>query len=77
MTDREVLKHIYKQNLEESIVVRLADILHIDYRKAMDLYYKSKLSGQIAEGSCGIDNLDPKYLVEDLLENEADLFKEN
>lgn len=45
-------------------------------RKAMDIYYTSKLAKQIAEGMCGIENLSPKYLAEDLIENEPELFIE-
>jgi hypothetical protein len=40
----------------------------------MDIYYSSKLAVQIEEGRYGIDNLDPKYLAEDLIENESELF---
>ena len=38
------------------------------------LYYKSKLSAQIANREQGIENLDAKYLAEDLIENESELF---
>ncbi len=40
----------------------------------MDIYYRSKLARQIEEGLYGIENLDYKYLVKDLLENESELF---
>jgi hypothetical protein len=40
----------------------------------MDIYYKSKLSTQIANREQGIENLDAKYLAEDLIENEQNLF---
>jgi len=30
---------------------------------------------QIADGICGIKNMDAKYLAEDLIENEPELFK--
>ena len=43
-------------------------------RKAFDIYYSSKLAAQIAEGSYGIENMDAKYLAEDLIENESELF---
>ena len=33
------------------------------------------LAGQIAHGSYGIENLDAKYLAEDLIENEPELFE--
>ena len=74
MTDRTQLSEIYKQNLENDIIKALADLKQIELRKAFDIYYSSKLAGQIAEGSYGIENMDAKYLAEDLIENEADLF---
>ena len=47
---------------------------NIALRKAFDIYYSSRLAVQIAEGSWGIENLDAKYLAEDLIENEPELF---
>ena len=67
---------IYKQNLEPSIIEYLAKEKSISNRKAMDIYYKSKLSEQIQSGAYGIENMDYKYLVEDLIENEPELFEE-
>ena len=46
----------------------------MELRKAFDIYYSSKLAAQIAEGSYGIENMDAKYLAEDLIENESELF---
>ena len=43
-------------------------------RKVFDIYYSSKLAEQIANESYGIENMDAKYLAEDLIENEAELF---
>ena len=68
------LGSIYRQNLEPSIIECLAEVKHISPRKAMDVYYKSKLSEQIQAGQYGIENLDYKYLAEDLIENEPELF---
>ena len=65
---------IYKQNLEQDIIVYLAQIKEIPIIDAMDIYYRSKLSQQIQKGEYGIENLDYKYLTEDLIENEPDLF---
>ena len=42
--------------------------------KALDIYYSGQLAEQIANGSCGIENMDAKYLAEDLIENEPELF---
>ena len=74
MVDRIQLSEIYKQNLENDIIKALADLKKIELRKAFDIYYSSKLAVQIAEGSYGIDNMDAKYLAEDLSENEKELF---
>ena len=74
MEDKEQLAAIYKRNLEVDIVKCIAEIKNLDLRKAFDIYYSSKLAVQIAEGSYGIENLDAKYLAEDLIENESELF---
>ena len=46
-----------------------------DLRKAFDIYYSSKLAEQISNDSYGIENMDAKYLAEDLIENESELFE--
>ena len=74
MTDRRQLTEIYKQNLENDIIKAIADRKRIELRKAFDIYYSSRLADQIAAGSYGIENLDAKYLAEDLIENEPELF---
>lgn len=65
---------IYKENLEQEIIAALANQSHHSLEEAMDIYYRSQLSRQIQEGKFGIENLDGKYLAEDLMENEAGLF---
>lgn len=74
MTDRKQLSEFYKQNLENDIIKSIANMKQVDLRKAFDIYYSSKLAGQIADGSYGIENMDAKYLAEDLIENEPELF---
>lgn len=74
MTDRNQLSEVYKQNLENDIIKALADMKQLELRKAFDIYYSSKLAGQIADSSYGIENMDAKYLAEDLIENESELF---
>lgn len=64
----------YRQNLETAIIRELSRMKKIDLRAATDVYYSSRLSGQIAQGLYGIDNLDYKYLALDLIENEPELF---
>ena len=65
----------YRQNLEAAIIRELSRMKKMDLRAATDVYYSSRLSGQIAQGLYGIDNLNYKYLVGDLLENEPELFR--
>ena len=73
------LKHnpqidFYREELDERIIARLAEIKALTLDEAMDIYYRSRLSTQVAHGAFGIDNLDYKYLVDDLIENEPNLF---
>ena len=70
MIDREQLTLVYKQNLEQDIISHIAEVKGIELRQAFDIYYSSKLAEQIMEGKCGIENMDAKYLAEDLIENE-------
>ncbi len=63
------LAALYRENLEASIIKYLAEKKQIDVREAMNLYYSSRLAGQIENGEYGIENLDYKYLAEDLLAN--------
>lgn len=72
--DNNIIDHIYKQNLEQSIIKYLSEVRRIDIRTAMECYYKSRLSEQIEQSVYGIDNMDYKYLTEDLIENEPELF---
>ncbi len=75
MVNRERLEEVYKQNLENDIINTISEIKKIDLRKAFDIYYSSKLAEQISNDSYGIENMDAKYLAEDLIENEQELFK--
>ena len=70
MVDRGQLTLIYKQNLETDIIKYLAEYKGVSLRKAFDFYYSSRLAEQITNGICGIENMDAKYLAEDLIENE-------
>ena len=74
MDDKDQIAEIYKQNLENDIIVYLSKIKGIKLREAFDVYYSSRLSVQIAAGEFGLENLDAKYLAEDLVENEMCLF---
>lgn len=66
---------VFRENLEGDIIAALSDQTGLPIRKAMDVYYRSKLSEQISDGAFGIDNLDPKNLADDLIENETDLIR--
>lgn len=74
MVNKKNLEEVYKQNLEENIIYAIAEMKGIELRKAFDIYYSSKLAEQIEKGRYGIENMDAKYLAEDLIENEPDLF---
>lgn len=73
MVDKKQLEEVYKQNLENDIINAISEIKGIDLRKAFDIYYSIKLAEQISNDSYGIENLDAKYLAEDLIENESEL----
>ena len=75
MVDKKTLEEVYKQNLENDIINAISEIKGIDLRKAFDIYYSSKLTEQISNGSYGIENMDAKYLAGDLIENEPDIFE--
>ena len=75
MVDKKTLEEVYKQNLENDIINAISEIKGIDLRKAFDIYYSSKLTEQISNGSYGIENIAAKYLAEDLIENEPDIFE--
>ena len=64
----------YRQDLSVRVISELAKMKKLSMREATDVYYRSRLSGQIATGLYGIDNLDYKYLANDLIENEPELF---
>ena len=75
MIDKKQLEEVYKQNLENDIISAMSQMKRVDLRKAFDIYYSSKLAEQIANDSYGIENMDAKYLAEDLIENEPELFE--
>lgn len=43
----------------------------------MDIYYHSRLAKEIEQGTNGINNMDYKYLAQDMIENEPELFEDN
>ena len=70
MEKQEEINKIYIENLEQDIIARIAELKKISNREAMDIYYKSRLSSQIESGLYGIENMDYKYLADDLIQNE-------
>ena len=74
--DKAELRNIYLTLLEEDIIKELAIVKSIDNRVAMEIYYSSRLCEQINSGEYGIEYMDYRYLVNDLLENEPKLFGE-
>lgn len=64
----------YKERLEERLIAYLSEITGLPVEQAMDAYYRSRLAEQISRGLYGIENMDYKYLAEDLLANEPALF---
>lgn len=77
MITEKQLDEVYKQNLENDIINTIAELKGIELREAFDIYYSSKLAEQIEKSSYGIENMDAKYLAEDLLENEPEIIEEN
>ena len=63
--------------MEESIIEYLSKERNLELRQAMDIYYHSRLAKEIEQGIYGIDNMDYKYLAQDLIENEPELFEDN
>ena len=69
------LEELLKEHLESDLIIRIAEYENVDAKKAIDLYYKSKLSSQISDGTYGIQYLDAAYLFADLLENEPEIMQ--
>jgi len=71
MTD---VSSVYKKELEQDIIVQLAQKKNLALDMAMDVYYRSRLAQQISDGTYGIEYLSSSYLADDLIENEPRLF---
>ena len=54
MVNKQQLEEFYKQNLENDIINTISEMKGIDLRKALDIYYSSRLSEQILNDSYGI-----------------------
>ena len=75
MHNEAALTALYKENLDHSIITYLAERLSMDLATAMAIYYKSRLCNEIYEEKNDILYMDYHYLVEDLIENEPELFQ--
>ena len=69
------LRNVYLTFLEQDIIKELALTQGIDNRVAMETFYRSRLCQQINCGAYGIEYMDYRYLVNDLVENEPELFQ--
>lgn len=74
MVDHGELRRLCREKQEAAIVACLASVKGLSLDQALSIYYHSDLSRQIEAGLYGVDNLDAAYLVEDLIENEPNLF---
>ncbi len=73
--DGNKLESVYKENLEERIMLYLTETEDISYEESMEIYYGSKLAEKIQEGREGIQYLDYKVLADILKETEQELFR--
>lgn len=75
MINDKVIEKIYCEQLEENLISYLSQIKGIDLKRAMEIYYQSKLADKISQGEYGVQYLDYKVLAEILMETESELFK--
>lgn len=75
--NEEALKKFCLEDLDEHLMMRLAEEKKISLEEAMDAYYHSRLADEIYEGKYGIQNVDYKALVKMLLDTEPELFGNN
>lgn len=68
------LEDIRKEGLEKDIVCGIASRFGVSASEAMGIYFGSRLSRQIEMGEYGMQYLDAEYLLDDLVQNEPELF---
>ena len=73
--DEKVLEQVYQENLEERLISYFAEKNSISLEKAMEIYYKSRLSNLIYDGANDIQYLDYKVLAEYLQRESTELLK--
>lgn len=65
--------NIIKRELEDAIIVNIAEKKNIGIRKAMDMYYSSNTAVKIADMKEITENMDVNKLARDVFRNKADL----
>ena len=65
--------NITKRELEDAIIVNIAEKKNIGIRKAMDMYYSSNTAVKIADMKEITENMDVNKLARDVLRSKADL----
>lgn len=69
------LEKLRKEHLESDLIALIAEQYGISASAAMKIYYSSQLSQQVSTGSYGIEQLDARYLLDDLQQYEPQLFR--
>lgn len=67
MTILDELEPYYIENLERDIISEISKQKSISYEEAMVIYFDSKVSKLIDEKANGIQYLDYRYLVNEIL----------
>ena len=52
---------------QSHIIMMLAETLHIDAERALDLYYSTKAAAQLADARYGLQLMSDQYILEDKL----------
>ena len=52
---------------QSHIIMMLAETLHIDAERALDLYYSTKTAAQLADARYGLQLMSDQYILEDKL----------
>ena len=69
------LEELLREHLESDIICRIVEQFDVDAVRAMEMYYKSNLAQQVSAGAYGVQYLSAACLVDDLKENEPEIFR--
>ncbi len=72
--DDKALEQLYQENLEERLIMYIAEQNNISLEEAMSVYYRSRLSNKIHQGIEDIQYLDYTVLADILKKTEPELF---